>query len=476
MLAPAGADEENIHGAAALGRCPGCKALIVRAGKENHAPPRAPIFRHGCVDDRRRWIFFDEVAVSRFSVRLLLALLALLTLAPAGARERRASPAPAAGFVPFTLDAGRILLEIELRKPDGGSRRALAWFNMGMSAPILTEPLYRELAIDRGEPLRVRVGDVALEAAAGEVTGGDGGLAAPSFSHMFAPRAVEAMLPASLLRDHRLVIDYQRRLLAIAPSGDDAPKGVAVPIELNEKTGFATVSAIIAGEPAAFVIDAGSGYSWMRGDALRRWLGAHPNWRRAEGAVGLANNNMLDFAFETEGVIARLPEMAIGPLTLTQVGVLGTAPALGALDRLVGDVFWDNWQKSATRPVVGWLGGNALGNYELTIDYPRRMSYWRAQSAPNPHELDQVGVTLVRRDAGYFIGGLIRPFGRAPDSSLAALSPGDELVGVGGLDARGAGKADVLGALAGKPGETRSLRLRRDGRVFETTATVLDLH
>lgn len=203
------------------------------------------------------------------------------------------------------------------------------------------------------------------------------------------------------------------------------------------------MSAIVAGEPAAFVIDAGSGYSWMRGDALRRWLGAHPDWRRAEGAVGLANYNMLDFAFETEGVVARLPEMAIGPLTLTQVGVLGTAPALGALDRLVGDVFWDNWQKSATRPVAGWLGGNALGNYELTIDYPRRMSYWRAQSAP--------------------------------DSSLATLSPGDELVAVGGLDARGAGKAEVLGALAGKPGETRLLRLRRDGRLFETSATVLDL-
>jgi hypothetical protein len=162
-------------------------------------------------------------------------------------------------------------------------------------------------------------------------------------------------------------------------------------------------------------------------------------------------------------------------LSVKNIGVLGTAPVLGALDGLVGDLFWDNWQKSATRPVVGWLGGNVLGSFELTIDYPSRMSYWRAQSASDPHDLDQIGVTLVRREARYFIGGLIRPSRPASDPALVEIASGDELVGVGSLDARGAGKAAVLAALAGKPGETRLLRLQREGRVFETTATILDL-
>lgn len=408
----------------------------------------------------------------RFFSRVALAALALLALAPAVAREKHDAPP---GAVPFMLDAGRILLEIELQRPGGGTRRALAWFNMGMSAPVLTKALYREMQIDRGEPLRILVAGATLEAAAGEVTDGDGGLAAPSFSHLFAPRPVEAMLPASLLREHRLTIDYGRRLFAIAGKGESAPKGVAVPIELNEKTGFATVAVTIAGESAPFVIDAGSGYSWMRGAVLQRWLSAHPDWRRAEGAVGLANNNMLDFTFETQGVVARLPEIAIGPLSVKNIGVLGTAPVLGALDGLVGDLFWDNWQKSATAPVVGWLGGNVLGNFELTIDYPSRMSYWRAQSAPDPHDLDQIGITLVRREARYFIGGSIRPSGLASDPALVEIASGDELLGVGSLDVRGAGKAAVLAALGGKPGETRLLRLQREGRAFETTATILDL-
>jgi hypothetical protein len=408
-------------------------------------------------------------------ISILFVAFLLLAFAPSDARQSRAK-APGDGAVPFTLDAGRVLLEIELQRPGGGTRRALAWFNMGMSAPVLTAALYRELQIDRGQPLRISVAGVTLEAAADEVTDGDGGLAAPSFAHLFAPLPVEAMLPASLLRDRRLVLDYGRRHFVIARSDGVAPEGVAVPISLDEKTGFASVTAMVAGEPAAFVLDAGSGYSWMRGAVLRRWLEAHPDWRRADGAVGLANNNMLDFAFERDGVVGRLPEVAIGPLSVKNIGVLGTAPALGALDGLFGDFFWDNWQKSATGPVIGWLGGNVLGNFELTIDYPAHMSYWRARADPDPHDLDQIGVTLVRREARYFIGGLVRPSGHAPDDALAEVAPGDELIAVGGLDARGAGKAALLAALAGKPGETRHLRLERDGRAFETTATVLDLH
>lgn len=409
--------------------------------------------------------------------RLVVASLLVFALAPAVAARKGQTKPPHDVGVPFTLDAGRILLDVEFRKPDGGARRALAWFNMGMTAPVLAKPLFRELQINRGEPLRLQIAGAALEAAADEVTDGDGGFAAPSFAHLFAPRPVEAMLPASLLRDYRVGIDYRRRIFELTRGGEGAPEGVAAPFALNEKTGFATVSVSIAGQSFPFVIDAGSGYSWMRGAVLKQWLVAHPDWRRAEGAVGLANNNMLDYAFEKEGIVARLPEIAVGPVIVKDVGVLGTAPVLGALDGLVGDIFWDNWQKSATSAVVGWLGGNVLGHFKLTLDYPNRISYWRAESAPDPHDLDQIGVTLVRRDARYFIGGLVRPAGNGttPGPAVEGVAPGDELVGVGSFDARGAGKAALLAALAGKPGEMRLLRLERNGLPFEASAPVLDL-
>lgn len=222
------------------------------------------------------------------------------------------------------------------------------------------------------------------------------------------------------------------------------------------------------------MIDAGSGYTWMRGEVLKGWLTAHPDWRRAEGAIGLANNNMLDYAFEKQGAVARLPAITIATIALKDIGVLGTGPVFGSfVDGVVGDFFWDNWQKSASGPVVGWLGGNVLKNFKITIDYPNRVSYWRAQAAPDPHDLDQVGVTLVRRDGRYFIGGVVHAAAR--DDLIGGVAIDDELVGVGALDARGAAKAAVLTALGGKPGETRLLRLERNGLSLEIVAPVLDL-
>ncbi|MGJ0508795.1 MAG: hypothetical protein ACR652_17040 [Methylocystis sp.] len=262
-------------------------------------------------------------------------------------------------------------------------------------------------------------------------------------------------------------------MIVVAEPGRLAPEGADAPIEIHPQTGLASVDIGVAGAPHAFVIDAGGGYCWMRGQTLAQWLAAAPDWRRAEGAVGPANDNMIDFAFERQGTVARLPEIAIGETALANVGVMGTGPLLGAFgDALVGDLFWDNWQKSASRPVVGWLGANVLRHFRLTIDYANRMSYWRQQSAPDPHDLDQPGVTLVRRDGRYFIGGIVHPARGAP---LEGARPGDELIAVDGLSAREGGKGAVLAALHGPPGQSRTLTLSGPGGDRRIEAPILDL-
>jgi hypothetical protein len=344
---------------------------------------------------------------------------------------------------------------------------------MGMAAPILVKPLYRELGLDRSQPLRVSLANTEFEAAASEVKDGDGGLIGLGFEQMFAPRRVEAMLPASLLRDRVLILDHARQRFALKRPEEFRPEGVAVPIALNPDTGLATVDVGVDGETHAFAIDAGSGYTWMRGDTLRNCLAAHPDWRRAEGAVGLANYNMIDFAFEKKGTVARLPQIAIGGATLSDVGVLGTGPVLGSFtDGIVGDLFWDSWQKAAPKPVVGWLGSNVLRNFRLAIDYPNRMSYWLAQRAYDAADLDQPGITLVRRDRRYYVGGIVRP---AQGAALEGVMVGDELMGVEAIDAREASKGALLAALHGKPGETKLLTLLRDGASVKIDAPVLDL-
>lgn len=380
----------------------------------------------------------------------------------------------APAIIPFVLDTQRVLLEVGFDKPEGGPQRVLAWFNMGMAEPVLSRALYRQLQIDRNHPLRMHIGGNTIEVAPGAVIDGDSGIGVPDFAHLFAPRAVEAMLPASVLQQFVVTLDYAKRSMTLAKLGGRID-GVAVPCTINPKTGFVMVDATIGGRAYPVVIDAGSGYSWMRGDVVAQWLASRPEWRRAEGAVGQSNANMVDYAFEKAGVVARVPEVRLGAVPLKNVGVLGTGAILGPfLDGMVGDLFWDNWQKGASGPVVGWLGGNVLKNFKLTIDYPNRMTYWRQQAVPDAHDLDQVGLTLVRRGDRYFIGGIVRKenSGTANDTTVEGVEIGDELIAVDGLSVRGAAKDAVLSALHGKPGERRALTVEHGGMRNDVDAMV----
>ncbi len=392
--------------------------------------------------------------------RAVASLFALVLLIPALAAARK-EPAPPEG-VALILDSNRILLEVVFVTPEGRERKALAWFNMGMASTILSHDLYRELDLGRGGVLHVRIGERQLQARADQIVDGDGGVGVPTFDHLFAPSHVEAMLPAKMFTAYVLRIDYARRRFALDAPGAKRPEGVPVPMLLNSDTGIAAVEAEIDGESLALTIDAGSGYSWMRGDIARALLARHPDWRRAHGAIGAANANMIDFAFEKDGDLLRIPSVRIGGVEFKKLGFLGTAPVLGSFaEDIFGDLFWDNWRKAAPAPVIGWLGGNALRDFELTIDYPNRMSYWRREKAPDPRELDQPPITLVREGERYLIGGIVQSPTRLPGPS--GVEVGDELLAIDGVAARGAGKDDVLSALHGAPGERKRLTLDRRG-------------
>lgn len=376
--------------------------------------------------------------------------------------------------VPFTLDSQRILVEIAFEAPDGGKRTALAWFNMGMAQPVLSKALYRELQIGSGQPLKIQFGDRAIEVASQTVVNGDGGMGVPEFSHLFAPRPVEVMLPASVLQQFVVTLDYGHQQMTLAKPGERRIDGIAVPASINPKTGIVSVEATIAGNSYPIVIDAGSGYSWMRGDTARDWLAHHPEWQRSDGAVGQANANMVDFDFEKKGILLRIPEMRLGAVRLQNAGILGTGPVLGSFfDGMVGDLFWDNWQKGAASPVIGWIGGNILRDFKVTIDFPNRMTYWQQQSPLDTHDVDQVGINLVRKGDRYFIGGIVRRVEQKPsDNFVVDVQPGDELIAVNGVPVKGTSKDAVFAALRGVPGDRRLLVIEHRGAPREVNVPV----
>lgn len=79
--------------------------------------------------------------------KALALLITALLFAPLIAHARK--PAPAPEGVPIIIDSGRILLDVSFITAEGKERKALAWFNMGMAAPVLTHELYAELGLNR---------------------------------------------------------------------------------------------------------------------------------------------------------------------------------------------------------------------------------------------------------------------------------------------------------------------------------------
>jgi len=62
--------------------------------------------------------------------------------------------------------------------------------------------------------------------------------------------------------------------------------------------------------------------------------------------------------------------------------------------------------------VIGNLGGNVLKGFRFTIDFPQHMTHWERENELDPHDLDQVGVTLEKRDDGYFVSGIAEKGGK----------------------------------------------------------------
>jgi len=363
-----------------------------------------------------------------------------------------------------TPDSVTVPVTLAFRRPDGRVGTALAWINMGMGGISLAPGLREELGHDG--PVSFRVGTMPV------VVDKEGVLpaSADDFAQQLGPMPVEAILPAGVLRQFRVTLDYAGRSLTLARPSDAPAPGTAVPVQVSEATGLVSADAVIDGQSYPVVVDSGAGYSWWRGEVVRSLLVRHPDWLRAEGAVGQSNQAMVDRAFEQESTVIRVPVIAFGALRLQDVGLLGSGPARGGVvGPFVGNLFWNAWGKGAPGPVVGWLGGNVLSRYRLTIDYRNHVTYWLRTAAPRTNELDSVGISLVHTPEGYRIGGLVRRQGVPP---VAGVEPGDQLVAINGQDAAAMTRGAVLAALQGRPGEHRRLTLRRDGQTIEADVVV----
>jgi hypothetical protein len=372
-----------------------------------------------------------------------------------------AQTSAAPGTAPFVFDGNRVYAELSFVRPDGSLHRAPAFVDMGSPSMETAASLFKELQLDRGKPLTFRVGDLPVTVPAKEVT------ADPSEPHALGSGLkVEAMLPAGVMQRYQTVLDYQRQTLTLAPPGTLEPEGTPVPFRRAAQTGLIAVDAVINGRSYPVTIDNGSAYTWFRQDTVESWLGTHPDWERGIGAVGPSNMTMSGDGAEASGILVRIPEVMIGPLTLKHVGVLGAGRGRSP----IADLDLLDWYltKNAV-PVIGWIGGNVLKTFRLTIDYPNRTMYWLRQSELGADVLNQVGLTL-RKQAGEFIVAAIAT--KNGKLTVEGVQPGDKLVRIDGLETRRATRGGIYDALSGKPGEVRVLVLERGAGRLTVRATV----
>jgi hypothetical protein len=383
-----------------------------------------------------------------------------------------ASEAPATGTVPFILDDNRMFAELAFVRPDGSLRKAFAFVDLGTPVPVLDEKLYKELQLDQNKPLVFRIGEIEVRVESRAVQTDTGSFLTGPNGKATIP--VEAVLPGSVMKSYQVIFDYARQSLTMARPNTLKAKGIAVPCRVNDKTGLISIDAVIAGHSYPLAVDSGSAYSWFRDEIAQQWVKVHPDWKRGKGAIGEGNMQTRPDGAEAGATILRLPEISLGSLRLEQIGALGIAPKAPPFPPAPGESavhgdFFDWYSKKAPEPVIGWLGGNVLKGFRVMIDFPRHMTYWEHESDLDPHDLDQVGVTLETRDTeeGYFIAGVAEKDGRP---TVEGVQAGDKLIQVDDLRLAGATRGAIFSALHGKPGTVRVLILERRGKQLTVQA------
>jgi hypothetical protein len=371
------------------------------------------------------------------------------------------------GTAPFIFDDNRIFVELRFMRHDGTERKALAFVDLGTPQLVISENLRRELQVEQTKPVVFRVGGVEVKVDASAIATDSGfGMTGPDGKRTIP---VEAVLGGSVMKNFAVTFDYGKQTLTFVAPDHLSAEGDAITCRVNKKTGLVSVTAEIGGKSYNLAIDCGSAYTWIRNDVAEQWVKDHPEWKHGTGALGEANMQTRADGAEARATILRLPEVKIGKLRLRQIGAIGIAPAAPPFppapgERKVEGNFFDWYSKKAPEWVDGWLGGNVLKAFRLTIDFSARMTYWQQEVDLDPHDLDQVGITLETRAnvKGYFIAAIATTMDGKP--AVQNIRVGDKLLQVDDVVLSDATRGAIFSALHGKPGTSRTLLLERDGK------------
>lgn len=407
----------------------------------------------------------QEAFPYNFGMRAVIAGLVLLSLAGRVYAQEKTGGGARVVTVPATIDHNRVVIQGELRLPDGSAQTVRVWVDNGNPDLYLSRHLAMLLS------LAVKCGDQECSSptpAEIEI----GGMSVPLTSVKEAKiplRPVkeaavlargmnaEINLPSSILRQYDVLIDFVDRKFSIGAPGTIHFRGASGKALVTAGNGLIEVQSQIDGKKYNLALDAGSNISFLSEELFDKLAAAHPDWPRMTGAVGSAS--MWGAPDETKWKVMAVDRVQFGPLFLTNVPMVALPkPGLDFLE------------KRAVMPTVGLIGSNVLLNYRVGLDYAHSMVYFDLGRTYRFPDFDVVGLILrPEGDGGFTILGVAEIDGKP---SVDGVQSGDHLEAVNDLPVRDVTMGQVWSMLGGTPGQEKKLTIERGGREFSVTATV----
>lgn len=363
--------------------------------------------------------------------------------------------------VPITLDHNRIIIDVYLPMRDGSKTRVRGWVDPGDTEMSISEALSKKLGLTivGGNP-DAKKSQVPAELLVGAMKIDLGAIkeARALMEESIAPgTSASIKLPATVLRNYDLIIDYLNREFTIATPGAVHWEGTATQASIGQSTGLIQLDCKLAGGRHTVSFDPGSSVSWLSGELISKWHKIHPRWPSMVGAIGPAN--LWGSEAEPGWRLLRIPEIECGNVAFTN----------GVAVPLSEDAF-DWFQKRAGVPTIGLIGADVLLNFRVGIDYGQARVYFKQLSKYTPPGIDAVGVILRPDDnRRYTVIGVADHEGKP---SVPEIKKGDTLLTVDNARVSGGTMGQVWSLLSGSPGDMRTLGLERDGKPLTVKATV----
>ena len=357
-----------------------------------------------------------------FVAHIFIILTVVLILGAAVPAQNASRETPPSVTVPFALDQGRLVIDVDLLLPDGSTERVRAWVDNGNPALTMNRRVANLMGLSVSCEGQVCVGrpkskDGSLEIKIGEMKvflsqlgENISEIRIPASASALAPgMSAEINLPTSLLRNYDVLIDFPGRKFTIGLPGTLRFNGVKSKMLVNPSNGLIQIPSKIENKNYDLGLDLGSSANFLSEELFDKLSSAHPDWPHMTGAVGPFNTGELED--EPGWKLMRLDRVQYGPLFLTDLAVAdlpGNRRSL--LERRVG-------------AAAGLLGSEALMNYRVGLDYAHSTVFFDIGRTVRFPDFDVVGLILrPETENGFTIAAVAGFDGKA---SVPDVQPGD---------------------------------------------------